>query len=189
MIGIVSEGDLMRRSESGTDRAASWWLHFLASPEETAEKYVKAHGRRAADVMTSRVITVNETTPIREVAETLEKHGIKRVPVVSGEKLMGIVSRANLLRSLAAQQRVPASDADDRTIKASVEKSLSDAGVRQILVNVIVSGGVVTLWGMVETDDEKRAARVAAETAPGAKEVLDNLSVIPRSLRPVMWAD
>jgi CBS domain-containing protein len=139
--------------------------------------------------MTSRVITVDETMPIQDVAETLEKHRIKRVPVMSGDKLVGIISRANLLRGLAAQRNTVTSVADDRTIKASIEKSLSDAGVRQPFLDVIVSGGVVTLWGMVESAEEKNAARVAAETAAGANKVLDNLSIMPPNVRPYMWAE
>ena len=117
LAGIVSEGDLMRRSEASTERHSSWWLFLLASPEETARNYVKAHGKHAADVMTRRVITVNENTSMQEVAETLEKHRIKRVPVMSGDKLLGIISRANVIRGLAAQQTPTESIADDRTIK------------------------------------------------------------------------
>jgi CBS domain-containing protein len=189
LVGIVSEGDLMRRSESGTERQPSWWLFLLAGAEETAQAYVRAHGKHAADVMTRRVITVDEGTPIQEVAETLEIHRIKRVPVMSGQKLVGIISRANLLRGLAARQIAPTSLADDRQIKAAVEESLSEAGVRSIFLNVVVSGGVVNLWGMVETAEEKNATRVAAEAVPGVKEVRENIGVIPPSVRAVMWAD
>ena len=189
LVGIVSEDDLMRRSESSTERYSSWWLFLLASPEETARNYVKAHGSHAADVMTRRVITVNENTSIQEVAETLEKHRIKRVPVMSGDKLVGIISRANVIRGLAAQRMAIEPVADDRTIKASVEKALSEAGVRRAFLDVIVAGGVVTLWGMVESLEEKQAVRVASEMAPGAIKVLDNLSVMPPIVRPNMWAE
>ena len=189
LAGIVSEGDLMRRSEASTERHSSWWLFLLASPEETARNYVKAHGKHAADVMTRRVITVNENTSIQEVAETLEKHRIKRVPVMSGHKLVGIISRANVIRGLAAQRMATEPVADDRSIKASVEKALSEAGVRRAFLDVIVADGVVTLWGMVESLEEKQAVRVAAEMAPGATKVLDNLSVMPPIVRPNMWAE
>ena len=189
LAGIVSEGDLMRRSEASTERHSSWWLFLLASPEETARNYVKAHGKHAADVMTRRVITVNENMSIQEVAETLEKHRIKRVPVMSGHKLVGIISRANVIRGLAAQQTPTESIADDRTIKASAEKALSEAGVRRAFLDVIVADGVVALWGMVESLEEKQAVRVAAEMAPGATKVLDNLSVMPPIVRPNMWAE
>ena len=189
LVGIVSEGDLMRRYESGTERHSSWWLFLLASPEETARNYVKVHGKHAKDVMTPRVITVNENTPIQEVAETLEKHHIKRVPVMSGDKLVGIISRANLIRGLAAQPTATDSITDDRTIKASVEQALSEAGVRRAFLDVIVSGGTVTLWGMVETLEEKEAVCVAAEMAPGATRVQDHLTIMPPNVRPIMWAE
>ena len=189
LVGIVSEGDLMRRSESSTERHSSWWLFLLASPEETARNYVKAHGNHATDVMTRRVVTVNENTSIQEVAETLEKHRIKRVPVMSGDKLVGIISRANVIRGLASQRTATEPVTDDRTIKVSVEKALPEAGVRRAFLDVIVSGGVVTLWGMVETLEEKQAVRVAAEMAPGATRVLDNLSIMPPVVRPIMWAE
>lgn len=189
VIGIVSEGDLMRRTESGTERHPSWWLFLLAAPEETARSFVKTHGRHAADVMTRPVISVNEETPIQEIAETLEKRRIKRVPVMSGDKLVGIVSRANLLRALAAQQPTPSAIADDRNIKTSVEKTISEAGVRGTFLNIVVSGGVVHLWGMVETPEEKNAVRVATETVLGVKEVRENIGVLPSSARAVMWAE
>ena len=139
--------------------------------------------------MTHPVITVNEETPIQEIAETLEKHRIKRVPVMSGDKLVGIVSRANLLRALAAQQPTPTVMLDDRKIKTSVEKAISEAGVRGTFLNIVVSNGVVNLWGMVETDEEKGAVRVAAEAALGVTEVRENIGVMPSSARAVMWAE
>ncbi|HEU5091097.1 MAG TPA: CBS domain-containing protein [Nitrospira sp.] len=189
LVGIVSEGDLMRRSESGTERHSSWWLFLLESPEKTARDYVKTHGSRAADVMTRQVITVDENMSLPEVAETLEKNLIKRVPVMSGDKLVGIISRANVIRGLAAQRVATESVTDDRTIKASVEKALSAAGVRRAFLDVTVQGGVVTLWGMVESPAERQAARVAAESAPGATKVQDNLSIMPPIVRPIMWAE
>src|SRR5574338_371038 len=102
--GIVSEGDLIRRPELGTLRHRSWWLSLLSNAEEDAISYVKTHGGHARDVMTPEVITVDETAPLEQIADTLEKHGIKRVPVLGKGKLVGIVSRADLLRGLVARQ-------------------------------------------------------------------------------------
>ena len=130
IIGIVSEGDLMRRSESDTERRSSWWLSLLLLPEQKAIDYVKTHGHRAADVMTRRVITANDDASLEEVAEILEKHRIKRVPVVRDDKLVGIVSRANLLHGLVARQTGAKPSTDDWKIKAAVEKNLANAGVR-----------------------------------------------------------
>lgn len=189
LVGIVSEGDLMRRPESGTERRPSWWLSLLASTEETALAYVMAHGGHARDVMTRELITVNEDTSLEEIAETLEKHRIKRVPVLRDGRLVGIVSRADLLHGLVARQGTAVPSADDRTIRASVETAFQKAGVRPRFLNVVVSGGIVHLWGVVETDAEKQAARVAAESVPGVKGVRDELGVLPPSMHSVMWAE
>lgn len=188
VVGIVSEGDLMRRAESGTERQSSWWLSWLASSEETARNYVREHGQRAADVMRHPVISVAKDTSIKDIAETLEKHRIKRVPVLDGETLVGIVSRANLLRAMATQ---PASRAtvDDRNVKAAIEAAIAEAGVTTTFLSIVVSGGVATVWGMVETPAEKEAVRVAAEGTRGVKEVRESVSIIPANVRAVMWAE
>lgn len=104
VIGIVSEGDLMRRPEAGTECKPSLWLRLISSDEDAARDYVKVHGRHAADVMTRDVVTIDEETSLPEIATILEKHRIKRVPVVRGGPIVGIVSRADLLHSLAAHQ-------------------------------------------------------------------------------------
>lgn len=189
VVGIVSEGDLMRRPETGTERRPSWWLTLVASPEENALAYVKSHGAHASDVMTRKVISVAEDTPLETVAEMLERHRIKRVPVLREGKLVGIVSRANLLHGLVARQAAPTVRAADQTIKASVEAALKDAGVRRELLSIVVSGGIVHLWGAVGSDAEQQAARVAAEGVPGVEGVRDDIGVLPASVRAVMWAE
>lgn len=190
LIGIISEGDLMRRVDIGTERQPSWWLSFLMSgSDEAAREFVKTHGRQAADVMTRTVITVREDTPVPEIAELLEKHQIKRVPVVRGDKVVGIVSRANLIRGLAAQRAVEAPTAGDQTLKSAVEKAMSSAGINSQYLTIVVMGGVVSLWGVVESDAQRDAARVAAETTSGVKEVRANLGVIPASVRAVIGAE
>lgn len=188
IVGIVSEGDLMRRSESGTERRPSWWLSLLLLPEQKAINYVKTHGRCARDVMTREVITVNEGVTLEEIAETLEMHRIKRVPVVRDGKLVGIVSRANLLHGLVARQTGASPSMDDRKIKTTVEKNLADAGVRTQLLNIVVSGGVVHMWGVVMTPQEQAAIQVAAENAPGVKDVRANVEALPSYMHPFVRA-
>jgi CBS domain-containing protein len=141
LVGIVSEGDLMRRPESETERRPSWWLSLLLLSQHKAARYVKAYGRHAKDVMTRKVITVEESTRIEQIAELLEKHRIKRGPVMHEGKLVGIVSRADLLHGLVARQAGASASMDDRRLKVAVEKNLADAGVRTQLLNVVVSGG------------------------------------------------
>ena len=187
LVGIVSEGDLMRRAEEETERHRSWWLSLFELPERRAVEYVKEHGRHARDVMTSEVTTVDEDASLELIAELLEKRRIKRVPVTSGDKLVGIVSRANLLHGLVARSTGVGPSIDDRKLKATVEENLSKAGVRTQLLNVVVSDGVVHLWGVVETPEEQAAVRVAAESA-GAKEVRDHVEALPPFMRPFIRA-
>jgi CBS domain-containing protein len=182
ILGIVSEGDLMHRPESETERPRSWWLVLMADSQESAAAYTKSHGRRADEIMTRNVITVSEDTPVGEIAQILEERRIKRVPVVRDGKLVGIVSRANLLHGLVARKdRVAeAPSADDRTIREQILAHIDDQGwVSHGGLNVIVSDGVVELWGWVESDQERKALIVAAENVAGVRAVEDHLGSAP----------
>jgi CBS-domain-containing membrane protein len=186
VVGIVSEGDLMRRAESGTERHTSWWLSLFLQPEDQTHAYVKTHGHRAADVMTDRVITVEENTSLEHVADLLEKNRIKRVPVLRDGKMVGIVSRADLLHGLVARQAGQTPSADDRTIKQAILKGLRDGAIPQTLLSVVVTSGVVHVWGVVETEEQREAVRIAVEEAPGVKQVEFGVNVMPRGARTVM---
>lgn len=179
ILGIISEGDLMRRRESGTERHPSWWLRLLQNPGDTAANYVKSHGQYAKDVMTRKVITVGESTPAGEIAEILEKHRIKRVPVVRDGKVVGIVSRANLLHGLIVQKPPSAPAQSAVGLRKAVLRELRETGVHS-MIDVVVSDGVVHLWGVVETEGAKSAAQVAAEGTDGVKSVVNHVSVFPR---------
>lgn len=188
LLGIVSEGDLMRRSETGTERKHSWWLDMVSSTQDQAREYVKTHGTHARDVMTRSVVTVAEDASLEEVATLLEKHHIKRVPVVRDGRVVGIVSRANLLRGLIAKQQQPAAPThDDRALREAVTRAIEATGARAHLVSVMVSAGRVQLWGAVDSKEEKDAIRVAAENTPGVKAVEENLRVFSGASRP-SWA-
>ena len=187
LLGMVSEGDLMRRSENQTERHPSWWLRLLEDPEDKALAYIKSHGGRARDVMTRDVISVGEDAAIEEIADQLEKHRVKRLPVLRKGKLLGIVSRADLLHGLVARQAAPASTAADSEIRTNVQTALDKAGLQSTFVNIVVSGGVVHLWGLMDSDVEKQAAGVAAEDVPGVKGVENRLGVLPPSVRTSMW--
>jgi CBS domain-containing protein len=181
LVGIISEGDLMRRVESGTERRRSWWLELMTGREALAAEYVKEHSRKVSDVMTREVITVKPETPLGEIATVLERNGIKRVPVVQDGKVVGIISRANLLQALASYRApIEAGAPNDAAIRESVMARInSEPWGRPALINVIVQDGNVELWGIVETQVEKRAVRVAAEVTPGVRAVNDNLIVRP----------
>ncbi len=186
VIGMVSEGDLMRRPEGGTARPRSWWLGLFADTEESRRDYVKSHGLYARDVMLPDVISVGEEASLAEIATTLEKNRIKRVPVVRDGKLVGIVSRADLLQGLAAAGTERSISPSDRDIKMSIEKAVHDTGVSMLYVNIVVVDGVATIWGMVESEAEKAAMRAAAEGIVGVREVQDNVNVMPDRVRATL---
>ncbi len=177
LIGLVSEGDLIRRSEIGARDYKSWWLSAIGGSITLAEEFVKSHGIKANEIMTEDVISVSQDTRLWEIAATLEKKKIKRVPVMKEGKLVGIVSRANLLQALAAQQenRPAQPSATDRGIReallASLEKEpWSDTSH----LNVVVIDGVVHYWGLVASKAQSKALTVAAENIPGVKEIVDH---------------
>ena len=183
VLGMVSEGDLMRRVENKTDRRDSWWLTALFTASNDASSYVKSHGRRAEDVMTRDVVTISEDTPLYKIAQTLEKHHIKRVPVVKDGKLVGIVSRSNLLHGFSTMQQDAGGTADDRSIREKIINEMTNKlDISESTTNVVVVDGVVTLWGLVDSEAKKKAAGVAAETAAGVKEVHNNLGVSPTQI-------
>lgn len=180
LLGIVSEGDLVRRHEIDTEKRHSWWLEVLMSQQEKADEFIKAHGRKASDVMTSRVVSVEEDSPLHEIARLLEQNHIKRVPVTRSGKLVGIVSRANLIQGLAVQgtEIIDSNSSNDQSIREILLKSLSEV-VAAKAINVIVTDGVVELWGIVNSATEKKAAEVSAENVPGVKSVENNLGILP----------
>jgi len=180
LLGIVSEGDLMRRSETGTGRHRPWWLAMLTGRDIRALDYAKEHSRRITDVMTSKVVTATPDTPLRDIATLLEKNGIKRVPIVKDGKMVGIVSRANLLQALASSRIPQDVDVGDSAIRKSLVARLQAASwANAALINVIVQDGTADLWGIVDTEAEKKAVRVAAEITPGVRGINDHLIIRP----------
>ena len=189
LVGIVSEGDLLHRVETGTERVAgrrrSWWLDTIASDQELARDYIKSHGRTAKDVMTREVISVTETTDLADVAMLLDTKRIKRVPVLRDGKLVGIVSRANLVRALAASKTDPAAEpaTDDRTIRAMLLAELmgqewfkTQDWFKIWAADVIVRDRVVHFWlAANQSEEERRALRVAALNVAGVQRVEEHI--------------
>ena len=176
--GIVSEGDLMFRVETGAERPRSWWLSLFSSADGMAADFVKAHARSVADVMTREVVTVDEDAPIADVARILEERHIKRVPVLSGGRLAGIISRADLVRALAsvAEPIGPMPSRDDETLRKEVEAALQ--GQRwpgTFPIGVSVSEGIVHLWGFADSETRRTAIRVLVEEIPGVRKVENHL--------------
>jgi CBS domain-containing protein len=174
LVGIVSEGDLMRRAELGRDRHRSWWLNLLAGPAEIASEYVKQHGQRAKDVMTGRIVSIDENATVGTIAAILEEKGVKRLPVLKDGRLIGIVSRADLLHAIATAKLDQCASGDDAIRRAVRTRIRDDAGVRDSTLSVTVSDGVVHLWGAAGSAAERRAAEVAAESVRGVSAVVDH---------------
>jgi len=182
LVGIVTESDLLRRVETGTELHRSRWAEFFASAETLARDYTKSHATKAGHLMSRNVIVVQADTPLGEVADVLASHNIKRVPVMLNGQLVGIVSRANLVQALASQSRFRlAADADDRQIRQRLQDELShQAWVESaLLYNIVVEEGVVHFWGLIRSETERQATIVAAENIPGVKKVVDHLN-LPR---------
>jgi CBS domain-containing protein len=178
LVGMVSDGDLLRRPELGTEGLPSWASYVLDDPEQRAAHYRKVHGLEAKDIMTTPVWTVDEHATLVEIAELLETRRIKRVPVVRNGRLVGLVSRANLLHGFAASKAQIPVTAADRELRAAVADSLVEhPQVSDEFINVTVADGVVHLWGMVSTQAELDAARAASESA-GASLIENHLRVL-----------
>jgi CBS domain-containing protein len=189
LVGIVSEGDLLHRAEIGTarrhrERRRSWWLDDFAS--DLARDYIRSHGRTVKDIMTRDVVTVTEDIDLGEVAALLEAKRIKRVPVTRDGKVIGIITRANLVRALASTKSTPPpqGEDDDRTIRARILAELSREEWAKVWPeDIIVRDRVVHFWlSSDEPEDKKQALRVAAETIPGVRAVEEH--VVPAPVFP-----
>jgi CBS domain-containing protein len=178
LVGMVTEGDFLRRAETGTQRRRPRWLEFLIGPGRLADEYTHSHGRKVDEIMTAEPLSVTEDTPLEEVVKVMEKRHIKRLPVLRGNELVGIVSRANLLHALAGVAReVKPTTASDQAIRERVVAEFASQPWAPVsLINVIVREGVVELWGTITDERERQALVVAAENVPGVKAVTDHLA-------------
>ena len=176
LVGVVSEGDFIRRSEIGTQRKRRGWLRFLLGASGAATDYVQEHGRKVSDVMTRDPFTVDESATLEEIVNMMESNGVKRLPVMSGDKIVGIVSRANLLQAVASlAHEIPDPTADDDHIRSRVIDAVENKDWSPFGINVIVRDGVVHLSGVITEEASRKAAMVAAENVNGVKKVHDHL--------------
>lgn len=181
LLGMLTEGDLIRRLAAAAEKPTSWFAGLFASPAEQAARFAKAHGRRARDAMTTAVHTASEDTPLEEIAALFERTGIRRVPILREGKLVGLVSRADLLRALLEGE------------EGTAEARRSDAEIRRDIVRRMkeqpwadtyfifpeVKDGAVTFYGFCRSQAVEQALRVLAEGVPGVKSVAFDLSRPP----------
>ena len=176
LVGMVTEGDLLRRVETGTER---WSESFLSNARLAAE-YIKSHARRVADIMTCEVFTVDEAATLGEIADLMEAKKVRRVPVMHDGQVVGLVSRADLLKVLTSGGAETADEEQDRAIRRQLlaelrEQKWVDAGEGR----VVVTDGIVHLWGVVGSEDERKALHIAAENTPGVRGVEDHMEFAP----------
>ena len=176
LVGIVSEGDFIRRGEIGTQRKRGRWLKFILGPGKSASDFVHEHGRKVSEVMTTSPLTITEDAALAEIVDIMERNNVKRLPVMNGERVVGIVSRANLLQAVASLARqVPDPTADDDHIRKRVIDALERNEWCPFGLNVIVRDGIVHLSGVITDESARQAAVVAAENVDGVKKVHDHL--------------
>jgi CBS domain-containing protein len=176
LVGIVSQGDFIRRAEIGTQRKRGRWLKFLLGPGKAASDFVRERGRKVAEIMTADPCTVTEDATLEAIVELMERNNVKRLPVVRGDRLVGIVTRTNLLSAVAGLARdVPDPTADDDHIRSRIIASIEKADWAPFGLGVIVLNGVVHLSGVITNENSRQAAIVAAENVSGVSQVHDHL--------------
>ena len=177
LVGVLSEGDFLRRQETQTQRRRSRWLEFLMGPGRTAGEYIHSHGSKVSEVMTEDVRTVGEDTPLEDIVELMERHRIKRVPVLRGKQVVGIVTRSNLMHAMVSLVRqAPPTAMDDTAIREQLLAEMKrEQWAPAAMTTVVVRDGVVELWGVVIDDRQRQALTIAAENIPGVKAVKDHL--------------
>ncbi|MCW5770973.1 MAG: CBS domain-containing protein [Rhodospirillaceae bacterium] len=178
VVGIVSEGDLMRRAELGTEREWSGWREFLTGKRTLATAFIRSHAVKIGDIMTAPVWTMGENAPLAEIAEMFERKHIRRVPVVRDRRLVGIVSRADMVRALIERwaEAHPDRAIDDEAIRRSIiDNAAAERWIDSGQVNVKVLDGIVDLYGTTDSEDTARALQVLAEAMPGVRKVDNHL--------------
>jgi CBS domain-containing protein len=177
LVGIVSEGDFLRRGETQTQRRRSRWLEFLMGPGKMAAEYTQTHGNKVSEVMTDEVQTVDESAALEDIVELMERRRIKRVPVMRDGKVTGIVTRSNLMHAMVSLARsAPKAATDDAAIREQLQAVMQKEQWAPVAAtNVVVNNGVVEIWGVIVDERQREALKVAAENIPGVKAVKDHL--------------
>ena len=177
LVGLISEADLLHRTESGTERPTCWWLSLISGDRAVATEYVQSHATKVKDVMTRDVQIAHPNTPLYEIADLFEERHIRRVPIMNdNDELVGIVSRANIIQAIASARPKLEITPPDTMIRDKLLAELKKQSWSHIhKLNVTVTNGVVDLWGFAQSETERQAIRIAAESIPGVSAVNDHL--------------
>lgn len=171
LVGLVTEGDLLRRAELGVES-----LVTASNSAERTRSYVRSHSWKVADVMACDLITVDEETSLGRVAVLMAEHRVKRVPVMRDGRLVGIVSRADLLHGIATARLDDTAPGDDAIRRSILTRLRDDAGVAVANLSVTVKDGIVHFWGSVASEGDRNAARVVAEGVRGVEGIFEHFS-------------
>ena len=177
LVGMITEGDLLRRTETQTERRRPRWLQFLLGPGHAAEEFAQTHGRKVGEVMSLRPHCVSDDASLEEVVLLMERHHIKRVPVLREDRLVGIISRANLMDALVSLAKFapPVAEADREVRDTILSQMAASTWAPSATVNVTVNDGIVDFWGAIVDDRDRKALKVLAENIPGVREVHDHM--------------
>lgn len=176
IVGVISEGDFLRRRETKTERRRSRWLEFLMGPGRMADEYTHSHGSKVSEVMSTEVQAVDDQASLEDIVKLMERHRIKRVPVLCGGQVVGIVTRSNIMRGMVSLSHTAApTGKEDTLIRARLLEELQKEQWAPEPGNIVVHDGIVELWGVIVDERQRDALKVAAENIPGVKEVRDQL--------------
>jgi CBS domain-containing protein len=190
LVGVLSAGDLMRRSELGTDEKRPRWLEFLLSGGRLAESYARTHGRRVGEIMTTNVATVSEDADLAEAVDLMLDRRVKRLPVLRGETVVGVIARSDLLKALVTPAPRASALHPDAEIKAAIEAELDKlAWAPRASVRVEVANGVVTFDGAITDERLRSGLKVIAENTPGCVTVRDHMCWIEPNSGVVLPAE
>jgi CBS domain-containing protein len=179
LAGILSEGDLLRRSELGTEKHVPRWLEFLLSGGSLAESYAHVHGRKASEVMTKTVITISEDAELSEAVDLMLRKRVKRLPVLRGDAVVGIVARSDLLKGLLAALPKPGAQPSDAEIKRTIQAEMDKLPwAPRASVRVDVVNGTVTYDGAITDERLRDGLRVIAENTAGVVAIRDHMAWI-----------
>ncbi len=188
VVGILTEGDFLRRVEVGTAEDSGTWLRRLFMPGRAAEDYVLRHGRKVSDVMTTAVVTVTDDTPLPDAVALMQRHNVKRLPVLRNGRLCGVISRADIVRKVGEVLAGAAVSADDGAIQTAIVDAMNrEAWARNTMVTIAVKDGVVQIDGCLFDPNERNALGVLAETVAGVKKVENRVVCIEPYMGTVIY--
>ncbi len=178
MTGIVSHSDLLHRPETGTEPRRRRWIDLFADPDTLARAYTKTHGMKARDIMTRKVVWVDAQSDLRDAADVLDKRDVKRVPVLENNRIVGILSRGDVVRAFAMQPPRQAGQVSDAAVQTAIQKRFAEQNwLDATFVSVSVRDGVAELSGIIRSKAQLAAVETMVEETSGVTAIRNALKV------------